>query len=136
MKETGLVVTVKDGFAVVKVEREIPVDCCNKTSKKESYFIKAHNLCNAEINNRVFVETENSLSPSMKLLMIGVCVISFISGLVLGERFSFFPGLSFYNDLLSFGLAIILTIIAFTGFRYFTTKGKNTTPVISGIFYN
>jgi hypothetical protein len=136
MKETGLVVNIKDGFAVVKVEREIPVDCRNKTSKKESYFIEARNLCNAEINNRVSVETENTLSPSMKILMIGVCVIGFISGLVLGDKISFLPGLSFYRELLSFGLAIILTIIAFAGFRYFSTKGKNTTPVINGIIYS
>jgi hypothetical protein len=136
MKETGLVVTIKDGFAVVKVEREIAVDCCNKTSKKESYFIEARNLCNAEIDNRVSVEAENALNPSMKILMIGVCVIGFISGLVLGDKISFLPGLSFYRELLSLGFAIILVIVAFAGFRYFSARGKNTAPVISGILYN
>jgi hypothetical protein len=137
MKESGLVVNIKDDFAIIKVEQKIPADCCNKTTKKEACIIEARNHCNAKINNKVSVEIENTLNPSMKILMIVVCLIGlYISGLVLGEKTSAFPGLSPYKDLLSLGLAIILVIIAFAGFRCFSTKEKNTIPAVSGILYN
>jgi hypothetical protein len=136
MQETGLVISVKDDFAVVKLEREISADCCNKTSKKDAYFIEARNLCHAEVDNRVSVEVENALSPSMRILMIGVCVIGFIAGLVLGETVSLLSGLSPYSDVFSLSFAVALAGIVFISFRCFLTKGKNRSPVISGILYN
>jgi hypothetical protein len=136
MQKTGLVVKVKDGFALVKVERDIPADCCNKTNKKDAYFIEARNLCHAEINNRVSVEVESALGPSMRILMIGACVIGFIAGLILGETLSALPGLSPYSDAFSLGFAVVLAGIVFISLRCFLTRGKNSAPVISGILYN
>jgi hypothetical protein len=136
MKETGLVVSVRDGFAVVKLEREIPADCCNKTSKQDAYFVEARNLCNAEANNRVSVEAENTLSLSMRVLMIGLCVIGFIAGLVLGEKLSALSGLSSYGDMVSLGFALVLAGSMCVVFRYFWGRGKNNVPVISEILYN
>jgi hypothetical protein len=133
MKETGLVVSVKDGFAVVKLEREIPADCCNKTSKKDAYFVKARNLCNAEANNRVSVEVENTRSPSLRILMIGLCGAGFIAGLVLGEQASSLPGLSLYGDLFSLGFALVLAAGICIVFRCLAAGGKNNIPVISEI---
>jgi hypothetical protein len=136
MKETGLVINLKDGFAVVKLEREIPADCCNKTNKKEAYFVEARNLCHAEINNKVSVEAENALSPSMRILLIALCAAAFIAGLVLGEKISALSGLSPYKDLFSLGLAIIFTGAIFAVFRRRSTKGKPSVPIISAILYN
>jgi hypothetical protein len=135
MKKTGLVVSVKDGFAVVKLEREVPADCCNKTSKKDAYFVEARNLCNAEANTRVSVDVESPLSPSMRILMIGVCAGGFIAGLVLGEQVSLLSGLSPYRDLLSLGLAFVLTGGMFIVSRCLLARGKNRIPVISDILY-
>jgi hypothetical protein len=136
MKETGLVINLKGGFAVVKLEREIPADCCNKTSKKEAYFVEARNLCHAEINNKVSVEAESAISPSMRVLLIALCAAGFIAGLVLGEKISALSGLSSYRDLFSLGLAVILAGVLFAGFRYRSTRGKNSAPVVSAILYN
>ena len=136
MKKNGLVVSVKGGFAVVKLEREVPADCCNKTSKKDAYFIKARNLCNAEANNRVSVEVENTASPSMRILMIGAYVVGFIAGLVLGEKLSALSGLSPYRDLFSLGFALALAGIVFILFRRFLAWGRNSAPVISEILYS
>jgi hypothetical protein len=136
MQETGLVVSVKGGFATVKLEREIAADCCNKTSKKDAYFIEARNLCNAEANNRVSVEVEPPPSASMRMLMIGLCAAGFIAGLILGEPASALPGLSPYGDAVSLGLAVILAGAMFITVRYFSARGKNRIPVISEILYN
>jgi hypothetical protein len=133
MQETGLVIKLKEGFAVVKLERDVPADCCNKTSKKDAYFIEARNLCNAEINNRVSVEIENTLSPSLRILMIGLCAAGFIAGLVLGEKASALSGLLLYRDLFSLGSAFILAGLMFILIRRFITGGKSSVPVISGI---
>jgi hypothetical protein len=136
MQETGLVIKVRDGFAMVKLERDVPADCCNKTSKKESYFVEARNLCNAEANARVSVELEDAPGPSMRILVIGLCAIGFIAGLVLGEKISALPGLSPYRDVCSLGSAIVLAGSTFVLSRYFLRRGKNSAPVISEILYD
>jgi hypothetical protein len=133
MKETGMVVKVKDGFAVVKLERDIPADCCNKTNKKEAYFVEARNLCNAEINTRVSVEVENAPAASTRVLMIALCAAGFLAGLVLGEKAPALPGLSPYRDLCSLGFALVLALATFIGFRYVATRGRGSGPVIIGI---
>jgi hypothetical protein len=136
MQETGLVISVKDDFAVVKVERDVPADCCNKTSRKEACFVEARNLCNAEANARVSVETEDTPGPSMKILVIGLCAIGFIAGLILGEKISALPGLSPYRDVCSLGFAVVLAGGTFALSRYFARRGKTGAPVISEILYD
>jgi hypothetical protein len=133
MQETGVVISVRDGFAVVKLRRDIPADCCNKTSKKDAYFVEARNLCNAKANAKVSVEMENAPGPSARILMIGLCAAGFIAGLVLGEKVSALPGLSPYRDLCSLGFALALAGGIFVLFRYFLRRGKNRSPVISEI---
>jgi hypothetical protein len=135
MKETGLVVKLKDGIAVVKLERDIPADCCNKTSKKAAYFVEARNLCNAEIDNRVSVDMASAPGPSMRMLRIGLCAIGFIAGLILGEAASTLSGLSSYRELCSLGFALVLALGVCAGFRCVARRGKNSGPVVSGILW-
>jgi membrane protein implicated in regulation of membrane protease activity len=74
----------------------------------------------------VSVEIENAINPSMKILMIGVCVICFIVGVVLRYKFSALPIFSPYKYALSLVFAIVLAIVAFITFRYLSSKRKNS----------
>ncbi|MDR3172071.1 MAG: hypothetical protein LBU17_10670 [Treponema sp.] len=127
MKETGFVVTIKDGFAEVRVLRDVP-SCCSGGDKKESFMVKARNLCNAEIGSKVSIE--GAVSPSSPYLLIGLCIAGFIVGLISGDYLSIRFGFTGLKEILSLGLGIVVTLLVYTGFRFFVFKGKHTIPVV------
>jgi hypothetical protein len=128
MKETGFVVNIRDGFADVRVARVIPGGCCSGGSIETSV-VKARNLCNAEIGNRVAIERVLFSSR----LQLGLCVAGFVAGLIAGDQLGSGLGFTGPGEALSLGAGVVVALLVFLGFRLFSESGKNAVPKVCAI---
>ncbi|MDR1430402.1 MAG: SoxR reducing system RseC family protein [Spirochaetaceae bacterium] len=133
MKETGIVINLKDTIAVVKVERESASgSCCHFDTKSEA-FVEAVNLCGAKINDLVELRSEGGARKKAALLRLALCAMLFIGGLVIGDRLASVTGRAEQKDAISFGSGAVFAVSAFFFSRRKPSAPDSGLPVVSGI---
>jgi hypothetical protein len=119
MKESGKVISLKDNIAVVRVERDAASGSCCRFDTKEALLLKARNLCGAQVNDNVTLESNNP--PSKKLFKIGASLGGFIAGLLLG---------GYGGEALSFTLAVLLAGLVFFTIAALEKRGGRNLPAV------
>jgi hypothetical protein len=130
MKETGVVIDIKDDMAVVKVERLLTTGggCCGNVTVREPAFLEARNLCHARIGDQVRVESDYDRVKFRNLVQIGICLAVFIISLGIGDAVWPSLGISTYKGPLSFGLGMAMTIATFGIIRRVNKKNPSNIP--------
>jgi positive regulator of sigma E activity len=133
MKETGIVVNLKNDIAVVKVERESSSgSCCHFNAKTEA-FVEAANLCGAKINDLVEIRSEGDTRKKAALLRLALCAMLFIGGLVIGDRLAAVTDRAEQKEAISLGTGAVFAASAFFLTRRKLSASGDGLPVISGI---
>jgi hypothetical protein len=131
MKETGIVTELKDDIAMVKVERLITTGggCCGNITTMEPAFLEARNQCKARIGDHVLVESDYDRVKFRNLVQIGACIAAFIISLGIGDTVWPLLGFTSHKDPLSFGLGMVMAIIAFGLIRWSNKRHPADTPI-------
>jgi positive regulator of sigma E activity len=131
MRETGIVINIKNNIAVVKVKRPASAGCCNLDSEQD-VFIDAYNNCNANINDTVSVDSEEDLIKKHGLTQSVISLAATIAGLIAGYYISEIIGIEKLKQSFIFAIAIITVIILIFLYKKITkVKIKNSFPVIN-----
>lgn len=122
MAEKGVVVELKNQYAVVKMVRtEACAKCraCIAGMSEKEMFLEAENVCNAQVDDWVEMELSGNGFYQAVLIMYGIPLVALIGGILSGYYF-FAPFLRFSEgkaDLLSFLVGMIAVGIAFLWVR-------------------
>jgi hypothetical protein len=130
MKETGVVIAIKDDMAVVKVERLLTTGggCCGQVTTREPAFLETRNLCHARIGDQVRVESDYDKVQFRNLVQMGICLAAFIVSLGIGDAVWPRLGITTYKEPLSFGLGMVVTGAAFGIIRRVNKKNPRNIP--------
>ncbi|MDR3342044.1 MAG: SoxR reducing system RseC family protein [Treponema sp.] len=134
MKETGVVVNLKDKVATVKVKRAAAsCGCCHFDTTKDE-FLEAYNTCNADINDTVCVESEIDTVSTQNFLRFGMYIAGLLAGLLLGNVLVERTGINAMKEVLPFAVAAVLVMIMHLVYTRVNRKNTaNLLPVISAI---
>jgi hypothetical protein len=78
MKETGVVTETRGDMAVVKVKRLVPNGCgCGVTNRNEEILVEVRNLCNARVNDRVYLNSNHDIQQLRNTVKAGVPLLVF-----------------------------------------------------------
>lgn len=135
MKETGVVINIKDGLATVKVKRPAASKgCCHFDTTKDE-FLEAYNNCNAAVNDTVSVESEAEAEKKQAFAKFGLYIAAFMVGLVGGNSLAGLFNAAALNSLFSIAAGLLALVI--TNFVYKRLNGEaKRIPVISEIVYS
>jgi hypothetical protein len=136
MKETGVIVNLRGDVAVVRVKREAASDCCHLDATKDE-FLEAYNNCNAALNDRVLVESDEDKAKRLGYARFGIYLAGFFAGLVLGAwgaEFSGFESLKTPLGLAAGAGAALLSHIFYT--RILAPRFGISAPVVRAIVYD
>ncbi len=113
--EVGEVINKDGNNLVVKMQRtEACAKCraCSAGMKKEDMIIKAENICNAEIGNKVDVVLDNANFMKATLIMYGIPFIAFMIGVFGGYYGAVNTGIK-NGELIGIGAGIVLVVITY-----------------------
>ena len=129
MQETGIITELKGDMATVRVQRMVIAGCgCGKTTKKEETLMEVKNLCNADLNDRVVLNSPYDIMHYRNTIQISGTFVAFIIGIALGE--GIFPRLGLSHQIIfSLGLGIVLGVAAFFAIRSIYQKKSLPFPV-------
>ncbi|MDR2048010.1 MAG: SoxR reducing system RseC family protein [Treponema sp.] len=87
MQETGVVTETMGDMAVVKVKRLVPNGCgCGVTNLNEETLVEVRNLCNARVNDRVYLNSNHDIQQLRNTVKMGVPLLVFAVTGVAAER--------------------------------------------------
>lgn len=113
--ESGEVIGKEDKYLIVKMQRkEACAKCraCTAGMKTEDMIIKAMNLCNASVGDKVDIVLDNADFMKATLIMYGIPFIGFMAGIFAGYYISLNMGLN-NNEIYGIITGILLVIITY-----------------------
>jgi hypothetical protein len=114
MKETGVVTETKGDMAVVKVKRLVPNGCgCGVTNRNEEILVEVRNLCNARVNDRVYLNSNHDIQQLRNTVKMGVPLLVFAVIGIATERVLALRDLNAWIKPLALGLGLVFALIAF-----------------------
>lgn len=125
--EVGEVINKEGSRLVVKMERtEACAKCraCSAGMKKEDMIIKAENLCNADVGNKVDIVLDNANFMKATLIMYGIPFAAFMLGVFGGYYGAGELGIK-NGELIGIILGIALVIITYVIIHTQEDKFKN-----------
>lgn len=127
--EVGEVIGKENNRLIIRMQRtEACAKCraCTAGMKKEDMIIKAENMCNAEIGNKVDVIIDNANFMKATLIMYGIPFIAFMIGIFVGYYGADKYGIN-NGELIGIGLGLILVVVTYliihTQEKKFRTEG-------------
>jgi sigma-E factor negative regulatory protein RseC len=117
--EVGEVIGTEGNRLVVKmVRKEACAKCraCTAGLKSEDMVIKAVNLCDGKVGDKVEVMLDNADFMRAALIMYGIPFIAFMIGVVAGYYGADALGLA-YREYIGIGLGFVLVVAAYLGIR-------------------
>lgn len=113
--EIGEVIGTENNQLIVKMQRtEACAKCraCSAGMKTEEMIIKANNMCNATIGNKVDIVIDNADFMRATLIMYGIPFVTFMIGVFAGYYGAINLGIN-NGELIGIGIGIILVIITY-----------------------
>lgn len=139
MAEKGVVIEQKENLVVVKLIRtEACAKCraCIAGMSKQEMLIEAENECEAKVHDWVELELRENGFGRAVLIMYGIPFVALMAGILIGY-FVLVPAMHWevHRDTISFGLGILLTLLAYLWIRSQESKwsGKKYRPVAAKI---
>lgn len=115
MAEVGEVIGFENNKLVVKLERtEACAKCraCTAGFDKKEMLIRAENLCNGKIGDKVEVALDSVDFYKATMIMYGIPFVMFMIGIFGGYYGAIKLGVS-YAELIGIGLGLILVVITY-----------------------
>jgi uncharacterized membrane protein len=114
MKETGVVTETKGDLAMVKVKRLVPNGCgCGVTNLNEETLVEVRNLCNARVNDRVYLNSNHDIQQLRNTVKMGVPLLVFAIIGVAAERVLALLDFNVWIEPLTLSLGLVSALIAF-----------------------
>lgn len=113
--EVGEVIGFESGRLVVKMERkEACAKCraCSAGMKKEEMIIRAENVCNAQIGNKVDIVLDNANFMKATLIMYGLPFVFFMLGIFAGYYGAESLGIA-NGELVGIVLGLVLVVLTY-----------------------
>lgn len=115
MAEIGEVVAMDKNKLVVRMARkEACAKCraCSAGLKEQDMILKAVNLCNAKVGDKVEVMLETADFMKATLIMYGIPCFMFIAGVLSGYYSSMAMGWN-NGEYIGFGLGVLLVVLTY-----------------------
>lgn len=113
--EVGEVIGKESGKLIVRMERkEACAKCraCTAGMKKEDMIIRAENICNAEIGNKVDIVLDNADFMKATLIMYGIPFVAFMIGILGGYYGALSMGIN-NGEIIGVVAGIIFVVITY-----------------------
>jgi hypothetical protein len=126
MKEKGQVVSLKDHIAVVAIERlcRSGGGCCVLDTREE-VLVETRNLCGAQVNDYVIVESDDEARYKANILQLAVSIPGFGLGIILGGFITEKLGAPNFREICAIVLGSLIALAAYTLIK---RLGKKTLP--------
>lgn len=113
--EVGEVIGKESGKLIVRMERkEACAKCraCTAGMKKEDMIIRAENVCNAEVGNKVDIVLDNADFMKATLIMYGIPFVAFMAGIFCGYYGALKMGIN-NSEVVGVVAGIVLVIVTY-----------------------
>lgn len=113
--EVGEVIGKESGKLIVRMERkEACAKCraCTAGMKKEDMIIRAENVCNAEVGNKVDIVLDNADFMKATLIMYGIPFVAFMVGIFGGYYGALKMGIN-NSEVVGVVAGIVLVIVTY-----------------------
>ena len=113
--EVGEVIGKESGKLIVRMERkEACAKCraCTAGMKKEDMIIRAENVCNAEVGNKVDIVLDNADFMKATLIMYGIPFVAFMAGIFGGYYGALKMGIN-NSEVVRVVAGIVLVIVTY-----------------------